>query len=365
MPESMRPLLRDQPHRRWNALTGDWVFVSPHRSLRPWQGQAEVPERAEPSRYDPSCYLCPGNVRAGGAHNPAYASTYVFTNDYPAFLPETGNEVAMPTDPLLRAEPHRGTCRVICYSPRHDLALAQLSQEQIGSVIEAWASESTALGRSWQWVQIFENRGAMMGCSNPHPHGQIWAGDFLPREPTKELVSQREWFRVHAAPLLLDYAWREQSAQERIVLSNDDWMAVVPWWASWPYETLVLPCRRQLTQLSELTAPERANLALLFKQLLTLYDHLFDAPFPYSMGWHGAPCGPRSEHGDIECWQLHAHFYPPLLRSASIRKFMVGYEMMAEPQRDLTPEQAAERLRALHSQGALSHLARSRTTSSS
>jgi UDPglucose--hexose-1-phosphate uridylyltransferase len=334
-------LLLKAPHRRLNALTGEWVFVSPQRTLRPWQGRIEPTAPIAQERYDPNCYLCPGNLRANGTRNPPYASTYVFGNDFPAFLPERGR-VAASRDELLRAEMHAGVCRVVCYSPRHDLTLADMPVTDIRTVVDTWAAQVTELGSHWRWVQVFENKGEIMGCSNPHPHGQIWAGDFIPNECEKELRQQWLWLAAHATPLLLDYAQLEVAAGERVVVANAHWLAVVPWWAVWPFETLVLP-RRQVTGLPDLSSSERDALAELLRRLLRAYDQIFDVPFPYSFGWHGSS-GDADTEWNLGC-QLHAHFYPPLLRSASVRKFMVGYEMLAEAQRDMTPEQAALRLR--------------------
>jgi len=330
------PLL-DQPHRRCNLLTGEWVFVSPHRNRRPWQGRVEATAAASRPEYDPQCYLCPGNVRANGEHNPPYGSTYVFTNDFPAFLPDTVPQDAS-EHPLLQAQLHAGTCRVVCFSPRHDLTLAQLPAAQIRAVIDTWAEQVTELGQRWRWVQVFENKGELMGCSNPHPHGQIWASDFIPTQVAKELTQQEQWSAANVGKLLLvEYAALESRAGERVIVENADWIAVVPWWAVWPFETLLLP-RRAVRNLPELLPAERNSLADLLGHLLKAYDRLFEVSFPYSFGWHGVPTGTRGA-------QLHAHFYPPLLRSAAVRKFMVGYEMLAESQRDLTPEQAAQRLR--------------------
>jgi len=331
----------DQPHRRFNALTGEWVFVSPHRTKRPWQGRVEPGGPSNRPAYDPQCYLCPGNVRANQEVNPHYPSTFVFTNDFASFLPETPSAEGGP-HPLLRAHSQAGACRVICFSPRHNVTLAQMSAAEIRPVVDVWAEQVALLGRQWRWVQVFENKGDVMGCSNPHPHGQIWAGDFIPNEPAKELGQQRAWFNEKASPLLLDYAALELSAGERIVVQNEHWLAVVPWWAVWPFETILLP-RRQVLRLPDLTGVERDALADLLRRVLVRYDNLFETSFPYSMGWHGAP----QDDGDYRGWQLHAHIYPPLLRSASVKKFMVGYELLAEAQRDITPEQAAARLRAL------------------
>jgi len=330
-----------QPHRRYNPLTGEWVLVSPQRTQRPWMGQVERVAEAERPRYDPECYLCPGNLRAGGVRNPDYTGTFVFTNDFPALLPDVSSQRSDP-HPLLVAEGERGTCRVVCFSPRHDLTLAEMSLAEIRAVVDVWASQVTELGRSYCWVQVFENKGEMMGCSNPHPHGQIWAGSALPNEPAKEDRQQAAYFAAHGTPLLLDYMALEQEQGARIVVENAHWLAVVPFWAIWPFETLLLP-KRHVLHLPMLDTAERDALADVLKRLLIRYDNLFQVSFPYSMGWHGAPCS----MGECLHWQLHAHFYPPLLRSATVRKFMVGYEMLAEAQRDLTAEQAAERLRAL------------------
>ncbi len=331
----------DHPHRRYNALTGDWITVSPHRTKRPWKGQVERPPREARPAYDTSCYLCPGNTRADGAVNPVYTSTFVFTNDFAALLPDTPH-VVLDEEPLLRAETERGTCRVICFSPRHDLTLAEMPVSDIRSVVDVWCDQVEELGETYRWVQVFENRGEVMGSSNPHPHGQVWAGDALPNEPAKEDYQQRIYFEEHGRPMLTTYADLELEKRVRVIVQNAYWVVVVPYWALWPFETLVLP-RRHVLRLPELVDGERDALAEIMKTLLIKYDNLFETSFPYSMGWHGAPTdGAQHAH-----WQLHAHFYPPLLRSATVKKFMVGYEMLAEPQRDLTAEQAAERLRSL------------------
>ena len=343
----MKFVANEHPHRRLNPLTGEYVLVSPHRAKRPWQGQVErLPAEERPS-YDPTCYLCPGNSRTSGAQNPQYEHTYVFTNDFPALLPDTPLAVNSESG-LFELESVRGTCRVMCFSPRHDLSLPEMAVEDIRRVVDAWAEQVRELGQSNRWVQVFENKGAVMGSSMPHPHGQIWALDALPNEPAKEEVRQRRYLRDNGRPLLLDYAEQELEKGERVVVKNDQWLAVVPFWATWPFETLLLP-RRHVLRMPELDEGERDALAAILKQLLTKYDNLFETSFPYSMGWHGAPFneqsqtdGPASDH-----WQLHAHFYPPLLRSATVKKFMVGFEMLAEAQRDLTAEQGAERLRDL------------------
>jgi UDPglucose--hexose-1-phosphate uridylyltransferase len=343
MPIETTSFLLDQPHRRFNALTGEWVFVSPHRNRRPWQGRIEPSPAASRPQYDPQCYLCPGNVRANGEQNSPYRSTHVFTNDFPAFLPETVAQDAT-QHPLLQAQVHAGTCRVVCFSPRHDLTLAQMPVAEIRNVIDTWAGQVTELGLRWRWVQVFENKGELMGCSNPHPHGQIWASDFIPTQADKELARQRLWFEKCGRPLLLDYVALESAAAERVVVQNADWVVVVPWWAVWPFETLLLP-RRHVQSLSDLLPPERDSLADILSRFLAGYDRLFEVSFPYSLGWHGVPTGAPDSRTSTDGCQLHAHFYPPLLRSATVRKFMVGYEMLAEAQRDITPEQAAERLR--------------------
>ncbi len=329
------------PHRRLNALTGDWILVSPHRTRRPWLGKVEAASRERRPRYDPRCYLCPGNRRAGGAVNPAYEHTFVFENDFAALLPDAPGDPPQ-GDPLLLREATRGQCRVVCFSPRHDWTLPEMPVEEIRRVIDLWADQTKELGSRWRWVQVFENKGEIMGCSNPHPHGQIWAGNFLPNEPAKEERQQLEYWQTRGGPLLCDYLETELSSGERVVLQNRDWALVVPFWATWPFETLLLP-RRRVERLYDLDENERGNLADILKRLLTRYDNLFETSFPYSMGWHGAP----TDGGDYPHWQLHAHFLPPLLRSATVKKFMVGYEMLAEAQRDLTPEQAAGRLRSL------------------
>jgi len=331
----------DHPHRRYNPLTGEWVLVSPHRTKRPWQGQVEKTTQATRPQHDPTCYLCPGNPRAGDARNPVYTGPFVFTNDFSALLPDSP-AAADSGNSLLRVESVQGTCRVICFSPRHDLTLPEMPIPDIRAVVDIWAEQITELGQTWRWVQVFENKGAVMGCSNPHPHGQIWTGSSLPNEPAKEERQQKAWFAEHGSPLLVDYAALEAEQQERIVVENEHWLAVVPYWAVWPFETVLMP-RRHVLRLPNLTDEERNTLASILKRLLTRYDNLFETSFPYSMGWHGAP----TDDGDYPHWQLHAHFYPPLLRSATVKKFMVGYEMMAEAQRDLTAEQAAARLRSL------------------
>ncbi|MGJ3502072.1 Galactose-1-phosphate uridylyltransferase [Piscirickettsia salmonis] len=338
------------PHRRFNPLRGEWVLVSPHRTKRPWQGQQEESPSESRPHYDTQCYLCPGNTRANGQTNPDYQGTYVFENDFAALLPEDNPSTAtiIEQSPLLQHTPASGVCRVICFSPRHDLTLADMPVEDIITVINTWADQVTELKQTYRWVQIFENKGTVMGCSNPHPHGQVWASDFLPNEAQKEDEYQLDYFKKHEQPLLLDYAKLESRLGERTVVENNDWITVVPYWALWPYETLLLP-KFPVQHLSALSNDLRRSLAQLLKSLLVKYDQLFNRSFPYSMGWHGAPCQPIATEIESKTthWQLHAHFYPPLLRSATVKKFMVGYEMLAEAQRDLTPEQAAARLRQL------------------
>ena len=328
----------DQPHRRQNALTGDWVLVSPRRTMRPWQGEKHYPESGNIPSYDPECYLCPGNNRASGNQNPDYNGPYIFQNDFPSLLHET--EFIERETPLFKAQSVSGNCRVLCFSERHDLSLPELELSSIEKVVQFWVEEYKELAEKYRWVQIFENKGEQMGCSNPHPHGQIWAGDFLPNELFREEQQQREYFDSHGSPLLSEYLDHELRKKQRLVEMNEHWLSVVPWWAIWPFETLIIP-KRHVTGLHELSGDEQVALAVLLKNLLSRYDNLFQASFPYSMGWHGASFFSNSK----DAWRLHAHIYPPLLRSSTIRKFMVGYEMLAEVQRDISPEQASARLR--------------------
>jgi UDPglucose--hexose-1-phosphate uridylyltransferase len=345
----------EQPHRRRNPLSGEWVLVSPHRALRPWQGQVErlVPD-TRPA-HDPTCYLCPGNARAGGVQNPNYTGTFVFDNDFAALKPESvsgalrpvpggARGAAIDVNGLLVAEAEPGRCRVICFSPRHDLSLPDMAASAIRGVVDVWTEEYLSLGSRPEigHVQIFENKGEMMGCSNPHPHGQIWAQRSVPLHVTREGERQGEHHARHGRTLLDDYLRLEAERGERIVCENDGWVALVPFWAVWPFETLVVS-RRPVAHLGELDDAERDQLADIIRRLTARYDRLFDISFPYSAGIHQAPTDgqPHPE------WHIHMHFYPPLLRSATVRKFLVGYEMLGEPQRDITPETAAARLREL------------------
>lgn len=327
----------EHPHRRYNQLRDEWILVSPHRAKRPWQGQEDAPDVELRPTYDPACYLCPGNHRVTGEVNPAYSGSFVFDNDFAALTVDAPAPQA--GDRLFRSAAARGEARVICYSPDHGKTLPELDIRSIRIVIDTWAEQSEELGQRYANVQVFENKGAMMGCSNPHPHGQIWATDYLPQEVETEDRTQAAW--DGPTPMLAELAVREAGGP-RVVVETAHWIAIVPYWASWPFETLLLP-RFTVQRLADLEAVHRDDLALALKALTARYDNLFQCSFPYSMGWHGAPY----TEGIKDHWQLHAHFYPPLLRSATVRKFMVGYELLAETQRDLTPEQAAEQLRSV------------------
>jgi UDPglucose--hexose-1-phosphate uridylyltransferase len=331
--------MSDHPHRRFNPLKGEWMLVSPHRAKRPWQGQQDAPDDIVQPPHDAGCYLCPGNDRAGGLVNPDYKDVFVFDNDFAALLAEPAEDVKS-KGLFFEAARATGTCRVICFSPDHSKTLPEMPAAAIRAVVDTWAVQEAELSATHAYVQIFENKGAMMGCSSPHPHGQIWATGYVPAEPAREDETQGRWLTEHGQNMLLAYAEAEATDGQRTVASNDHWIAVVPYWASWPYEILLLP-RFAVQRISALEPEQRGALAAILKTITTAYDNLFQTSFPYSMGWHGAP-----GIGDAPHWQLHAHFYPPLLRSASVRKFMVGYEMLAEAQRDLTPETAAETLRA-------------------
>jgi UDPglucose--hexose-1-phosphate uridylyltransferase len=333
--------LQSVSHRRRNPLTGEWVLVSPHRTQRPWVGQSERPAGPAPLEHDPNCYLCPGNRRANGDRNPDYVHTFVFDNDFPALQSGIGDD-EIDRNGLIVARAEPGICRVLCYSPRHDLTMARLSLGELGHVIAGWQEQYTALGAlpDINSVQIFENCGAAMGASNPHPHGQIWSSKHLPNETAKELAAQSEYRAAHGSCLLCDYLKLETESGERIVIKNDHFTVLVPFWAIWPFETMVLP-HRHIGGLDELTPAEASALAEALSGLTIRYDNVFETPFPYSMGFHQRPTDGKP-HPE---WHLHMHFYPPLLRSATVRKFMVGFELLGSPQRDITPEGAAQRLR--------------------
>ena len=339
-------ILPGGPHKRYNPLTGEWILVSPHRTSRPWLGQTEKASSPGLPSYDPGCYLCPGNSRAGGEKNPAYPETYVFDNDYPALIPEPGRrENIKIEDSLLQAQAESGICRVMCFSPRHDLTIARMERASIARVIETWKSQSEELGAlEWiNYVQIFENKGSMMGCSNPHPHCQIWASSSIPEEVRKEQENQASFLREQKKCLLCAYLEEERNAgSDRIVMENESFSALVPFWAIWPFETMIIS-RRHLRNLSHFSSKEVDELAEILGRLTIKYDNLFQTSFPYSMGIHQSPSD-GSLHDE---WHFHMHFYPPLLRSATVKKFMVGYELLATPQRDITPESAAEQLRGL------------------
>ncbi len=329
--------MTSHPHRRYNPLTDSWVLVSPQRTKRPWLGRVDQEREQELPEYDPTCALCPGNTRAHDASNPDYESTFVFDNDFPAILSQPGEQIQTDS-PLLETEPVAGTARVLCFSPHHNLSLARMEPSAIRSVIDLWSDQTKELSQSHEWVQVFENKGEQMGASNPHPHGQIWATSTLPSLPATEQRAQADYFEREGRNLLTDYA-KTDSGSERVVIDRDGFLAVVPFWASWPFEVLLMP-RFDVQRLPDLSPDQRDALASVLRELLIRYDNLFETSFPYSMGWHGAPgTDPAPD------WLLHAHFFPPLLRSATVRKFMVGYEMLGEPQRDITPEQAAGRLR--------------------
>ena len=332
------------PHRRWNPLRRAWVMVSPHRTQRPWQGEVSKTAAAASQAYDPECYLCPGNKRAGGDVNPNYSGVFSFVNDYAAVLPNPPAVVDQTDSPLLAAEPVEGICKVLCFHPDHGLTLAKMQRPDIRRVVDAWAQETEEIA-ALDWInhiQIFENRGAMMGASNPHPHCQIWATSHIPDEPALETEAQQAYLAGHSSCLLCDYLAAERASGDRVIVENEHFTAVVPWWAVWPFETMILS-RRHCGLLPEFTSEERDALADILKRVTSRYDQLFDVSFPYTMGFHQSPVDgvPHPE------WHFHAHFYPPLLRSATVRKFMVGFEMLGMPQRDITPEDAAARLRAL------------------
>ncbi|MBQ4846683.1 UDP-glucose--hexose-1-phosphate uridylyltransferase [Pseudoalteromonas sp. MMG005] len=326
------------PHRRYNPLLDEWVLVSPHRANRPWQGKTMEPERVTQPSHDPNCYLCPGNHRVTGQKNAHYHSTFVFNNDFAALSPKT--PIYSSDDPLFTMHTEQGESRVICFSPNHGKTLPLLQPSELYDVVKVWKAQCNELGSSYRWVQIFENKGSLMGCSNPHPHGQVWAQNEIPTVVARKAKAQSHYFQTYGTNLLQDYVARECINAKRLILSNAHWVVVVPYWAAWPFETLVLPTF-DIQRMTQLSAGQSISLADIIGKLTVKYDNLFNCSFPYSMGWHGAP---YDDDAHLE-WTLHASFYPPLLRSSSVQKFMVGYEMLAETQRDLTPEQAAERLR--------------------
>lgn len=335
--------LRDTAHRRWNPLLREWILVSPHRTQRPWLGQVAAPVAPPRVEYDPTCYLCPGNARAGGAHNPAYTSTFVFDNDYAALLPDAP-PVEVDRGGLIVARGERGICRVVCFSPRHDLTVPRMKLEEVRQVVDVWTDQYRDLGAlPWvRHVQIFENRGSLMGASNPHPHCQIWANGTVPNQPARELAAQREYQQASGACLLCTYLRLELENRERIVCENEGFVALVPYWAVWPFETMILS-RRHAPSFLEFSDTERNDLAAMLRSVTIRYDNLFTTAFPYSMGFHQQPTD-SEQHTE---WHFHAHYFPPLLRSATVQKFMVGYELLASPQRDITAETAAAHLREL------------------
>ncbi len=335
--------IEDHPHRRFNPLTNDWILVSPHRAKRPWQGQVEKASPDERPAYDPTCYLCAGNERAGGKINPDYKGTFVFTNDFSALLTDTP-QGSMDEGSLFQAKSESGICKVICFSENHSLTIPEMEVEDIRSVVDVWCEQFEELANTEMinYVQIFENKGAIMGCSNPHPHGQVWSSSSIPVEPAKESLTQKAYFEKNGATLLGDYLKAELEKKERLVAENDHFVALVPYWAVWPFEAMIIS-KRAVQNIAQLTDEERTGLADIYKQLTVKYDNLFEVSFAYSAGLHQAPTNGK----DYPEWHLHMHFYPPLLRSASVKKFMVGYEMLASPQRDITAEQAARRLREL------------------
>jgi UDPglucose--hexose-1-phosphate uridylyltransferase len=342
-PDSIDQTMPSSPHRRFNPLTREWVLVSPHRTERPWQGQTEPNEQESSQPHDPDCYLCPGNVRAGGARNPSYSQTFVFDNDFAALQPDPPpSQLDIEGRGILVAQTESGICRVVCFSPRHDLTLSRMSPSEIRALVDTWIQEFQSLARNpgINYVQIFENRGLMMGCSNPHPHGQIWATSTIPNEPRKEQAAFAAYQKQHGTCLLCDYIRIEEASGDRFVCGNEHFLAVVPFWAVWPYEILVLS-KRHVADIGALDEEGRSKLADILKGITSRFDSLFQVSCPYSMGFHQRP----TDELQHEEWHFHAHFFPPLLRSASIRKFMVGFEMLGSPQRDITPEYAAEKLR--------------------
>lgn len=336
----------EHQHQRYNPLTGTWILVSPHRMLRPWSGQQEAPQKSDLAEFDASNPLCPGVTRPNGEQNPKYESTFVFTNDFPALL----EDVPLPPigdDELFQMKGARGTCKVMCFHPKSNKTLPVMTPKEITTVIEAWIAEFNELSKKYTWVQIFENKGAAMGCSNPHPHCQMWCCSFLPSEPDTKDRLMREYMKKHGRPLLEDYVQKELIKKDRVVVENEDWLVVVPFWACYPFETMIIARDSKVKRMNDMSVKQINNLAIIIKKLTTKYDNLFNCSFPYSMGFHGAPTGDLINE-DSSHWVFHAIYYPPLLRSSTIRKFMVGFELLCQAQRDLTPEQAAERLRNLN-----------------
>ncbi|MBK0382604.1 UDP-glucose--hexose-1-phosphate uridylyltransferase [Pedobacter sp. SD-b] len=333
----------EHPHKRLNILTGDWILVSPHRTKRPWQGKVEAHAITTRPSYDPNCYLCPGNKRSDGSINPDYKAPFAFTNDFSSLLKDTPDGIVN-VKGLLQAKSEKGICRVICFSPRHDLTLPQMDVTDIVDVINLWKTEFQELAKNdWmRYIQIFENKGDIMGCSNPHPHGQIWAQSSVPVEPEKEQIQFQKYFKENNRSILSDYLAEEEKSKERLVCENAHFVALVPFWAVWPYECILIS-KRQVQYTHQFNEEETLALAEILKKLTIKYDNLFETSFPYSSGIHQAPVN----NGENPGWHWHMHFYPPLLRSATVKKFMVGYEMMANPQRDITAEQAAKKLREL------------------
>ena len=329
--------IHQSPHRRYNPLNDKWILVSPQRNNRPWNGKTETLTEPLGTSYDKECYLCPGNIRASGLTNNQYNGCYIFDNDYAAI--QANDERISSSEPLFKSQTVNGACKVICYSPDHSKTLPELELNNLIGIINAWRTIYTDLEEKYKWVQIFENKGEINGCSNPHPHGQVWASSHLPDEVERENKNQQAYYEKNNRPLLLDYLEDEIEKNERIVCLNDDWVVLVPYWAAWPFETLLLP-RTPISHMNHLKKSEIKSLAKIIKSLTTRYDNLFNTSFPYSMGWHCRPAGDRSKH-----WIMHGHFYPPLLRSATVQKFMVGYELLGETQRDISAEQASNMLR--------------------
>jgi len=336
--------MEDHPHRRLNALTGEWVLCSPHRAKRPWQGQVEKISEEKRPEYDPTCYLCPGNERVGGHLNPKYTEPFVFVNDFSALLKDTPEGGVNSEDGLFQSKSESGICKVICFSPRHDITIPEMEVSEIKKVVDLWVNETQSIGENEfvNYVQIFENKGSVMGCSNPHPHGQIWSSSSVPNEPAKEQERMLEYYNKNGRSLLSDYVAQELEKKERVLFENEHFVGLVPYWAVWPFEAMIVS-KRHITSLLELTEEEKEAFAAAYKELTVMYDNLFEVSFPYSAGIHQAPTD-GEKHPE---WHLHMHFYPPLLRSATVKKFMVGYEMLGNPQRDITAETSAQRLRDL------------------